>query len=61
MRWKGTRCDNEDNRIPKQVFLRGTEDRKACPRHKPRKRSKDNVKNNLNTLHMNVQHWKELI
>ena len=59
LRWAGHVVRMEDNRIPKQCFYGEL----ACgkrPRHGPKKRFKDTIKNNLKSFKMPVDNWEEL-
>ena len=58
MRWAGHLARMEDSRLPKQLFY-GELQLGKRPRHKPRKRYKDVVKNNLKILGINVEDWEK--
>ena len=58
MRWAGHLTRMEDDRLPKQLFygeLRGKR-----PRHKPKDRFKDVVKNNLKAVSIDVEDWEKM-
>ena len=59
MRWAGHIVRMEDNRLPKQLFYGELKTGKR-PQHKPRKRFKDNLKDNLKALCINMQDWEKL-
>ena len=57
MRWDGHLVWMEDGRLPKQQFYKQLQWGKR-PRHKPKKRFKDVIKNNLKTLGINFEGWE---
>ena len=59
MRWAGHVVRMDDDRIPKQLFYGELKSGKR-PQHKPRKRFKDSIKNNLKQLQLDVNNWEEI-
>jgi hypothetical protein len=59
MRWVGHVVRLEERRIPKQL-LYGELDRGKRPAHKPRKRFRDNTKDNLKHLHVDLGSWETI-
>lgn len=59
MRWAGHLVRMEDFRLPKQLFY-GELTRGKRPQHKPRKRYKDVVKDDLRVLDIGVDEWEVL-
>ena len=59
MRWLGHVVRMEDDRLPKQLFY-GEVIIGKRPQHKPKKRFKDVVKNNLKALGIDVNNWETL-
>ena len=59
MRWVGHVVRMEDSRLPKQLFY-GELSTGKRPRHKPRKRFKDVIKDNLKALQIDVDNWEGL-
>ena len=59
MRWTGHVVRMDDDRLPKQL-LYGELHIGKRPRHKPKKRYKDCIKNNLKELHIGAENWEEL-
>ena len=58
MRWAGHIVRMGDDRLPKQLFY-GELLAGKRPQHKPRKRFKDCVKNNLKVMQLGVGDWEE--
>ena len=59
MRWAGHLVRMDDSRLPKQLFF-GELSTGKRPRHKPRKRFRDNVKDNLKLMKISVANWEDL-
>ena len=59
LRWAGHVVRMGDERIPKQLFY-GELDRGKRPRHKPRKRYKDNLKSVLKDTGIDFNNWEEI-
>ena len=59
MRWAGHVVRTGDARLPKQLFYGQLRDGKR-PQHKPRKRYKDCLKNNLVKIKINPDNWEWL-
>ena len=59
LRWAGHVVRMDDNRIPKQCFYGELVCGKR-PRHKPKKRFKDCIKNNLKSFKIPVDDWETL-
>ena len=59
MRWAGHIVRMEDYRLPKRLFY-GELKRGKRPQHKPRKRFKDVIKDNLKVLNVDPDNWEEL-
>ena len=59
MRWAGHIVRMEDCRLPKRLFC-GELKRGKRPQHKPRKRFKDVIKDNLKVLNVDPDNWEEL-
>ena len=59
MRWAGHVVRMQDDRLPKQLFYGELVNGKRPP-HKPKKRYKDCVKNNLKVLGMDVGNWEKV-
>ena len=57
MRWAGHVVRMEDFRLPKQMFY-GELTTGKRPQHKPRKRFKDVIKDNLKALELDVDDWE---
>ena len=58
MRWTGHVVRMEDDRLPKQLFY-GELTTGKRPQHKPKKRFRDSVKDNLKAMHLDVENWEE--
>ena len=59
MRWAGHVVRMPDKRLPKQLFY-GELKLGKRPKHKPKKRYRDGIKNNLKALEINVSDWETL-
>ena len=59
LRWAGHVVRMEDERIPKQLFYGELMTGKR-PQHKPKKRFKDCIKNNLKAFKIPVENWETL-
>ena len=59
MRWAGHVTRMDDVRLPKQIFY-GELKSGARPPHKPKKRYKDVIKNNLKALEIDEKNWETL-
>lgn len=59
MRWVGHLVRMSDERLPKQLFY-GELKQGRRPQHKPRKRFKDSVKENLSRLKIDGASWEDL-
>ena len=57
MRWSGHIVRMEDDRLPKQLFYGELKNGKRLP-HKPKKRYKDCIKDNLKVLGVNIGDWE---
>ena len=59
MRWVGHVVRMDNDRLPKQLFYSELKIGKR-PQHKPRKRFKDSIKDNLKKLQLDVSDWEKI-